>query len=104
MTPAATVRSAADPRVLTAIRAVTTAAARHGRTVEVCGEAAGDPRLAVLLIGLGVTELSVAPSRLDEVRAAIQAVNHAQAVALAAEALHLESADAVLALLDAQPA
>ena len=83
LTPAATVRSAADPRVLRAIGAVTAAARRHGRSVEVCGEAAGDPRIAVLLIGLGVSELSVAPSRLDEVRAAVRAVTLTEAARLA---------------------
>jgi phosphoenolpyruvate-protein kinase (PTS system EI component) len=79
LTPAATVRSAADPRILTAIDAVTGAARQHGRSVEVCGEAAGEPKIAVLLVGLGVTELSVAPARLDEVRAAVRAVTLAQA-------------------------
>jgi hypothetical protein len=45
--------------------------------------------------------LSVAPSRLDEVRAAIQAASLAEAVALADVALRLDSAAAVLALFDA---
>jgi phosphoenolpyruvate-protein kinase (PTS system EI component) len=81
---------------------VTVAAGRHGRSVEVCGEAAGDPRLAVLLIGLGVSELSVSPSRLDEVRAAIRSVTLARAAELADVALGLESPDGVLALLDAE--
>ena len=80
---------------------MTAAARRYSRSVEVCGEAAGDPRIAVLLIGLGVAELSVAPSRLDEVRAAIQAVTLPQATKLAETALSLGLADAVLALLDA---
>ena len=100
-TPAATVRSAADPRILRAISAVTAAARRQDIDVEVCGEAAGDPRIAVLLIGLGVLELSVAPSRLDEVRAAIQAVTLTQAGTLAETAATLTSADAVLAILNA---
>ena len=100
LTPAATVRSAADPRVLRAVGAVTAAARNHDRSVEVCGEAAGDPRIAIMLIGLGVSELSVAPSRLDEVRAAIRAVALAEAAHLAETALTLGSADAVLALVD----
>jgi phosphoenolpyruvate-protein kinase (PTS system EI component) len=104
LTPAATIRSAADPRLLRAVSTVTAAARRHHRTVEVCGEAAGDPRIAVLLIGLGVSELSVAPSRLDEVRAAVRAVTLAEAAHLAEAAAALDSADAVLALLDAGPA
>jgi phosphoenolpyruvate-protein kinase (PTS system EI component) len=102
LTPAATILAAADPRVLRAIRAVTAAARRHDLTVEVCGEAAGDPRLAVLLLGLGVAELSVAPARLDEVRAAVLSVTLARAAALAETALALSSAEAVLALLDAE--
>jgi phosphoenolpyruvate-protein kinase (PTS system EI component) len=86
-TPAATVRSAADPRVLRAIRTVTSAAQQHGLTVEVCGEAAGDPEIAVLLVGLRVTELSVAPSRLDAVRVAVRAVTLSRATELAEMAL-----------------
>jgi phosphoenolpyruvate-protein kinase (PTS system EI component) len=86
-TPAATVRSAADPRVLRAIRTVMGAAHRHGLTVEVCGEAAGDPEIAVLLVGLGVTELSVAPSRLDVVRSGVRAVTLSRATELAEMAI-----------------
>jgi phosphoenolpyruvate-protein kinase (PTS system EI component) len=41
----------------------------------------------VLLIGLGVSELSVAPSRLDEVRAAVRALTLTRASALVQEAL-----------------
>jgi phosphoenolpyruvate-protein kinase (PTS system EI component) len=100
LTPAATVRSAADPRVLRAIGTVTAAARRHNLSVEVCGEAAGDPRLAVLLIGLGVSELSAAPSRLDEVRVAVRAVTLTRASQLAELALTSDSATPVLALLD----
>jgi phosphoenolpyruvate-protein kinase (PTS system EI component) len=91
LTPAATIRSAADPRVLRAIRTVTGAAHPHGLTVEVCGEAAGDPEIAVLLVGLGVTELSVAPSRLDIVRAAVRAGTLGRATELAEIAIAAET-------------
>ncbi|MFD0530587.1 putative PEP-binding protein [Kitasatospora arboriphila] len=46
-------------------------AAAHGVPVGVCGEAAADPDLALVLVGLGVTGLSAAPSCLPEVRAAL---------------------------------
>ena len=42
--------------------------ATHGRPVAVCGEAAADPLVAPLLVGLGVDELSVAPSSIAGVR------------------------------------
>ncbi len=86
--------------MLRAIGTITAAARRHDRSVEVCGEAAGDPRIAVLLIGLGVSELSVAPSRLDEVRAAVRAVTLTQAARLAESARTVDPADAALALVD----
>ena len=75
--------------MLRAIGRVADAARRHGLRVEVCGEAAGDPRMVVLLIGLGVSELSVAPARLDEVRTAVRAVTLARAAKLAETALRL---------------
>ena len=43
-----------------------------GITVEVCGEAAGEPTLTALLVGLDVDELSVSPPRLDAVRDAVR--------------------------------
>ena len=55
------------------------------------------------LIGLGVSELSVAPARLDEVRAAVRAGTLLRAIELAETALTLDSDEAVLALLDAEP-
>jgi phosphoenolpyruvate-protein kinase (PTS system EI component) len=64
--------SAADPAVVALIRQTIHAAHAVGITVEICGEAAGEPKLASLLVGLGVDELSVSPARLDAVRAAVR--------------------------------
>ena len=63
---------AAEPAVLHQIRDTVAAAHTRGIGVEICGEAAGEVELVPVLIGLGVDELSVAPSRLDAVRAAIR--------------------------------
>jgi len=73
--PMSTVQTAGDPVVLGLIERVVHAAHEHGLTVEVCGEAAGEPELAITLVGLGVDELSVAPARLDEVRATIRRIS-----------------------------
>ena len=51
------------PAVLGLVALVTGAAADHGRWVGVCGELAGEPAAAALLVGLGVTELSMAAPR-----------------------------------------
>jgi phosphoenolpyruvate-protein kinase (PTS system EI component) len=63
---------AADPAVVELMRRTIDAAHEAGITVEICGEAAGEPELTSLLIELGVDELSVAPARLDAVREAIR--------------------------------
>ena len=96
--PLATVQAAADPDVLRCIGQVVAAARKRGLAVEVCGEAAGDPELVALLVGLGVDELSVSPARLDEVRATIRGLSAAAAREAAAHALEAQSARQSLAL------
>jgi len=88
------------PAVLRRIAQVVAAAHEAGRPVEVCGEAASDPRALPLLVGLGVDELSVGAARVGEVRAAVRALSHAACAELAARALRAESAGAVERLLD----
>jgi phosphoenolpyruvate-protein phosphotransferase len=95
--PLATVQAAADPAVLRCIGQVVAAARKRGLAVEVCGEAAGEPELVALLVGLGVDELSVSPARLDEVRATIRGVSAADAREAAAWALEAQSARQSLA-------
>ena len=87
------------PAVLRSIRHTIEAGQRAGRWVGVCGEMAGDPRMAVLLVGLGVDELSVSCFDLPRVKASIRSVQHARARAVAEEALALPSADAIRELL-----
>jgi len=96
--PVATVQSAADPEVLRHIGQVVEAAHDRGLAVEVCGEAAGEPALAVLLVGLGVDELSVAPARLDEIRATVRSISAGTAAEAARAALAAGSARQALAL------
>src|SRR5699024_12326693 len=57
------------------------------RPVGVCGEAAGDPGLAVVLVGLGVNSLSMTPRSLPAVAQVLSTVTLAQAEELAAQAL-----------------
>ena len=73
--PVATARTAGDPEVLGHIARVVEAAHERGLTVEVCGEAAGEPELAVQFVRLGVDELSVSPARLDEIRATVRRIS-----------------------------
>ena len=56
------------PAVLKLIEQVGAAGAANGKPVGICGEAAADPLLAVVLVGLGATSLSMAPAALADVR------------------------------------
>jgi multiphosphoryl transfer protein len=87
------------PAVLRLIAATVEGAKEHGRWVGVCGEMAGDPLAAPLLIGLGVTELSMSPPAIPLVKAALRQVDTATASRIAKEALSLANATEVRALV-----
>ncbi len=87
------------PAVLRLIAATVEGAKEHGRWVGVCGEMAGDPLAAPLLIGLGVTELSMSPPAIPLVKAAVRQVDTATATRVAQEALTLASATEVRELV-----
>jgi phosphotransferase system enzyme I (PtsI) len=84
--------SVLHPSVLHAIGRVVGAARERGRRLSVCGEAAGDPRTAALLVGLGVRELSMSPKRAAAVRNAIGRFALPQAESLASDVLACRSA------------
>ncbi len=80
------------PAVLRIIKMLADAGVAAGKPVGVCGEAAADPDLAIVLVGLGVTTLSMAPAALADVRASLLKVTLAQARAKASLALTASSA------------
>lgn len=67
-----------QPAVLTLISRVAGAGVRLGKPVGVCGEAAADPILACVLIGMGVTSLSMAASAIPGVGAQLEQVTKQQ--------------------------
>ncbi len=87
-----------QPAVLALIQATVRGAAVHDRWVGVCGELAGDPAAAILLAGLGVTELSMAPGLIPDVKAALREVDLDQARAAALEAMETDDAAAARGL------
>ena len=80
------------PAVLRLIRQVGAAGQTTGRPVGVCGEAAADPLLAVVLVGLGVNTLSMAPAALSDVRTELTLHSAEQARTVAEAALGASSA------------
>ena len=85
------------PAVLRLVAEVGRAGAEAGKSVGICGEAAADPALAVVLVGLGATSLSMTPAALADVRAELLTVTLAEAEARAAAALRTGSAAAARA-------
>ena len=94
-----------QPAVLRLIAMTAAAGKKHGKPVGVCGEAAADPALAAVLVGMGITSLSMAPNAVRAVGAQLgttsdEACTRAAEVALAACDPH-EARAAVRAVLDA---
>jgi phosphoenolpyruvate-protein phosphotransferase len=87
------------PAVLHLIKLTCDAAAAHGKPVSLCGEIAGDPVAAPLLIGLGVTELSVPLPAVPQIKETVRRVTVAHCRELAADALACDSVAAVRACL-----
>lgn len=84
--------SGPQPAVLKLVAETVAGAAAHGRWVGVCGELAGDPAAALLLAGLGVRELSMAPPLIAEVKQALRSVSLADAAVAARRALSARDA------------
>lgn len=80
------------PAVLRLIADVGRAGSELGKPVGICGEAAADPLLAVVLVGLGATSLSMSPSALADVRASLARYSPDDAKSLAGAALAAEGA------------
>jgi phosphotransferase system enzyme I (PtsI) len=90
------------PAVLRLVGEVGKAGTALGKPVGICGEAAADPMLAVVLVGLGATTLSMSPAALADVRAELTRFTLPQAKEFAELALSANSAvEARLAVTDA---
>ena len=80
-----------QPAVLDLVGMAARAGQEVGAEVGVCGEAAGDPMLAVVLTGLGVTSLSMAPALVDDVRDALASRTYAECQEIARRVLEARS-------------
>lgn len=76
-----------QPAVLHLVAMTAAAGKRAGKPVGVCGEAAADPQLAAVLVGMGVTSLSMAAAAVRPVGALLGAVTLARCEEMAAAAL-----------------
>ena len=88
------------PAVLRLIQFTTEAALRARIPVSVCGEVAGDPRYAALLLGLGIRELSMATTALPRVKQRIRGLDLLAATRCARQIMDQSDSGRIAALLD----
>jgi multiphosphoryl transfer protein len=86
------------PAVIRLIARVVAAARTAGIPVDVCGEAAGDPEILPILVGLGIDEISVSPARIARTRRMIRSLSLQRARSVAADALVATTAADVAAI------
>jgi len=79
------------PAILRVLRQIVVAAERTGKPVAMCGDMAGDPMLAWVLIGLGLRNLSMAPRQIPLVKSIVRATRVADAERLLAQALTMST-------------
>jgi phosphotransferase system enzyme I (PtsI) len=84
------------PAIVRLIKMTVESARPRNVWVSVCGEMAGDPVLAPLLLGLGVDELSAAPAILPQIKFIIRRLKMSEAAELAGFALTCESGPEIL--------
>jgi phosphotransferase system enzyme I (PtsI) len=88
----ATLYNPGDPAVLRLLDTVIKAAHARTITVNVCGEMSGDPIYVMLLLGLGLRQLSATPHSIPEIKKVIRSVTLEEANHVAQEALRFETA------------
>ena len=89
------------PGILRLIKATVDAGQAHGIWTGICGEMAGDLAAVPLLLGLGVSELSVTPSMVPRVKMLIRSIEMSEARKLAEFALNSDSPKEILARAEA---
>ncbi|MBV2121800.1 MAG: phosphoenolpyruvate--protein phosphotransferase [Candidatus Thiodiazotropha sp. (ex Ctena orbiculata)] len=87
------------PAVLRALIQIVNGAAQYGKEVSVCGELAGNPAAAVLLLGMGVNSLSMNGGSLLRVKWVLRSFSHSRAKQLLQTALRCEQAGEITNLL-----
>jgi phosphotransferase system enzyme I (PtsI) len=88
----ASLYNAGDPAVLKLLDMVFKAANTHNIEVSICGEMSGDPIYTIMLLGMGLRQLSVTPHNIPEIKKIIRSITMEEATQIAQEARRLETA------------
>jgi phosphotransferase system enzyme I (PtsP) len=88
------------PAVLSALQVVADAARKEGTPVSICGELAGDPGAAVLLLAMGYDVLSMNATNLNKVKKAVRSLRFDEAEAVLKEVMTMDSSAEIHAYLE----
>ena len=88
------------PAVLHSIKHVADVANRAGKQVSICGEMAADPISAVLLIGMGISDLSLSAPSIPLIKQAIRKISRTTAAGIAEQVLAMESSGEIRRYLE----
>jgi phosphotransferase system enzyme I (PtsI) len=86
-----TLYSAVDPAVLRLIRTVIQDAHKSNIDISVCGEMASEPEHIILLLGMGIRTLSLAPPMIPEIKQIVRSVNIEECNSIARKILSMNS-------------
>jgi phosphotransferase system enzyme I (PtsI) len=81
--------------ILRMLQFIVEAAHAHGVRVSICGEMAGEPHYVLVLLGLGVDELSTAPAAIPLLRRLVRAATLEEARQMLSEAMAFTTADEI---------
>lgn len=87
------------PAVLRTIAGILRTASEYGVPLSLCGEMAADPLTALLLVGLGVRELSMSPAAIPRVKSALRSMDAGHLAEIARAALAIPAAEEIEAML-----
>ena len=96
----ASLYSSFHPAVLHALKDIVDATHAEGKIVSICGEMAGDPGAAVLLLAMGFDILSMNASTLLKVKAVVRSINMSDARELLEQVMKLHDAQMVRSSVD----
>lgn len=91
--------NAANPAVLTLIKMTIDAANAAKIPVSMCGEVAGDPSFTAALIGFGMTEISISPPSIPEIKKVIRGLSYEACQKFSVEVMAMTETNAIMNLL-----
>jgi phosphoenolpyruvate-protein kinase (PTS system EI component) len=90
------------PAIIRAIQTVVDAARTHGKPVSVCGDMASSRELIPVLIGMGITALTIPPRKIPQVQKLIMGLDSTEAGELAKKVFHSRTVADAAALIGLQ--